>query len=369
MSVEMEEAKIINKKKIMIVDDNITNLTIAKNALERLYSVIPVASGKKALEFLTKTVPSLILLDIEMPEMDGFETMRQIKSAPETREIPVIFLTAKDDNESELEGLKLGAVDYITKPFSIPLLLQRIELHIALVTQKQELANYNMNLANMVNEQTEIIAELQHAIIHTLAELVECRDGTTGGHIVRTKKYFEILLQALKKGSAYTEEIIDWDFERLAESAQLHDIGKVAVSDDILRKQDKLTKEEFEEIKNHPFVGENAIKSAMQMTQAKEFLSNAAVIAVSHHERWDGTGYPNGLANEAIPLSGRIMAIADVYDALVSQRPYKPAYSHDDAVRIIAADAGTHFDPKLVDVFLQVNERFREVSMFYEAGN
>ena len=357
---------IYDKKKIMIVDDNITNLAVGKKALEEFYSVIPVSSGKKAIEFLTKVRPSLLLLDIDMPEMDGFETIKLIKSNPETRDITIIFLTAKDDNGSELEGLKLGAVDYITKPFSIPLLLQRIKLHIALVSQKQELANYNMNLSRMVKEQTEIISELQHAIINTLSELVECRDGTTGGHIVRTQKYFAILLNALRDKDYYTDETIEWDLELLAESAQLHDIGKIAIPDSILKKPSRLTPEEFEEIKKHPEVGENAIKSAMSMTQAKEFLSNAAVIAISHHEKWDGTGYPKGLEKEDIPLTGRLMAIADVYDALVSERPYKPPFTHEEAVKIITDDAGKHFDPKLVEVFLTINEQFRDVAAPYQ---
>ena len=359
-------SSVSDKKKIMIVDDNITNLTVAKKALEDLYSVIPVSSGKKALEFLSRTSPSLILLDIEMPEMDGFDTIQIIKADPDTRDIPVIFLTAKDDNGSELEGLKLGAVDYITKPFSIPLLLQRIELHVALVTQKQELANYNKNLSNMVKEQTEIISELQHAIIHTLAELVECRDGTTGGHIVRTRSYFEILLHALEKSGNYSDEIVNWDLDLLAESAQLHDIGKVAIADSILRKPGKLTDEEFNEIKSHPVVGENAIKSAMRMTKSKEFLSNAAVIAISHHEKWNGSGYPYGLSGEDIPLSGRLMAIADVYDALVSQRPYKAAFSHEEATQIIVGDANIHFDPTLIAAFLEVNDQFREVALIHK---
>jgi len=361
----VKTSSINDKKKIMIVDDNITNLTVAKKALEDLYSVIPVSSGKKALEFLTRTYPSLILLDIEMPEMDGFDTIQIIKSNPDTRDIPVIFLTAKDDNGSELEGLKLGAVDYITKPFSIPLLLQRIELHIELVTQKQELANYNRNLSKMVKEQTEIISELQHAIIHTLAELVECRDGTTGGHIVRTRSYFEILLHALEDTGYYSEEIIKWDLDLIAESAQLHDIGKVAIADSILRKPGKLTDAEFSEIKSHPLVGENAIRSAMCMTKSKEFLSNAAVIAISHHEKWDGSGYPYGLAGEEIPLSGRLMAIADVYDALVSERPYKPAFTHEEATRIITGDANIHFDPILIEAFIQVGDQFREAALLH----
>ena len=359
---ENESQMMNDKKKIMIVDDNITNLTVGKKALDSLYSVLPVSSGKKALDFLSKIKPSLILLDIEMPEMDGFETLRMIKANPETRDIPVIFLTAKDDSGSELEGLKLGAVDYITKPFSVPLLLLRIELHIALVMQKQELSNYNENLLDMVKEKTEIISELQHAIIHTLAELVEQRDGTTGGHIFRTQKYFDLLLHAMEKKAEYMEEISEWDLEHLAESAQLHDIGKVAIADSILRKPGRLTDDEFAEIKQHPLVGERAIMGAMNMTRSKEFLSNAAAIAISHHEKWNGSGYPYGLKGDEIPLIGRIMAIVDVYDALVSVRPYKPAFSHEKAVEIISSESGTHFDPKLVEVFMEIHEEFHTVA-------
>ena len=350
------------KSRIMVVDDNITNLTVAKKALESIYTVIPVSSAKKALDFLSKTIPSLILLDIDMPEMDGFQTIKIIKANEKTRDIPVIFLTAKDDHGSELEGLRLGAVDYITKPFSIPLLLQRIELHIELVTQKRELSNYNLNLSRMVNEQTEVISELQHAVIRTLAELVERRDGTTGGHIMRTQKYLNTLVYALSGSEYHKTELAHLDFELLSESAQLHDIGKIAISDNILQKPGRLSEEEFNEIKKHPSVGEEAIKSAMSMTRSKEFLSNAAVIAISHHEKWNGSGYPYGLSGENIPLSGRLMAIADVYDALVSERPYKPAFSHEEAIKIIVEESGAHFDPKLIEIFLKVSEEFNVIS-------
>lgn len=352
----------MENNRIMVIDDNITNLTVAKKALEAVYTVIPVSSARKAIDFLFKTLPSLILLDIEMPDMDGFQAIKIIKANEKTKDIPVIFLTAKDDNGSELEGLKLGAVDYITKPFSIPLLLQRIELHIKLVTQQRELSNYNQNLARMVHEQTEVISELQHAVIRTLAELVERRDGTTGGHIMRTQKYLNTLVYALNDSEYYKTDLACLDLELLSESAQLHDIGKIAISDNILQKPDRLSKDEFDEIKKHPLVGEEAIKSAMSMTRSKEFLSNAAVIAISHHEKWDGTGYPYGLSGEAIPLSGRLMAIADVYDALVSERPYKKAFPHEEAVKIILKESGISFDPKLIEVFLMISDEFSVIA-------
>lgn len=341
------------KYKIMIVDDNVTNLTVARKALESIYNVIPVTSGQKAVQLLEKVAPALILLDIEMPEMDGFDTIKLIKANDATKDIPVIFLTAKDDGGSEVEGLKLGAMDYITKPFSIPLLLQRVELHIALVVQREELHNYNRNLAKMVKEQTEIIAELQHSIIHALSDMIECRDGLTGGHVARTQRYLKILVDGLTESSCYEDELQGIDVDLLVESAQLHDIGKIGIPDNILQKPGRLSYEEFEAIKEHTLIGERAIKGAMEMTRSKEFLNYAAVVAVSHHEKWDGSGYPYGLKGRDIPLIGRLMAIADVYDALVSERPYKKALSHQEAVHIIAGEVGRHFDPKLIDIFVE----------------
>lgn len=347
------------KFRIMIVDDNITNLTVAKKALESIYNIIPVSSGKKALDLLTRVVPTLILLDIDMPEMDGFDTLKLLKANEKTMDIPVIFLTAKDDGGSEIEGLKLGAVDYITKPFSIPLLLQRVELHIELVVQKKELQNYNDNLEQMVKEKTEIISELQHSIIHTLSDLIECRDGLTGGHVARTQKYLKILIDGLTQSNCYEDELQGIDADLLIESAQLHDIGKIGIPDMILNKPGKLTEEEFEVIKGHTTIGEKAINGAMQMTRSKEFLECAAIVAISHHEKWDGSGYPYGLKGKEIPLVGRLMAIADVYDALVSERPYKKALPHETAVSIIANETEKHFDPRLIDIFMRQSELFR----------
>ena len=349
--VEKEIGFFEPKYQVMVVDDSIVNLQIAKKALGDVYNIIPVTSGKMALSLLTKRMPSLILLDIDMPEMNGFETLKHIKSNEATRHIPVIFLTAMIDSGSELEGLRLGAVDYVTKPFSIPLLIQRVDLHIALIEQKRELQNYNDNLMQMVDEKTKTIEELQYAIIHVLGELIECRDGLTGGHVARTQKYLKTLTEGLRLSSYYEDELRDIDIKLWVESAQLHDVGKVGIPDYILKKQSKLTAEEFDVIKTHPLIGEKAIRGAMEMTSAKDFLNYAAAVAISHHERWDGTGYPYKLKGLEIPLIGRLMAIADVYDALISERPYKKAFSHETAVDIIIRESGTHFDPVIVGVF------------------
>ena len=352
------------KPKVMIIDDNIVNLTVAKKALSNVYTIIPVTSGEAALTLLTKSLPSLILLDIEMPEMDGFETIKHIKGNEATRNIPVIFLTAKDDSGSELEGLQLGAVDYVTKPFSIPLLIQRVDLHIALIDQKRELQNYNDNLTDMVREKTQTIEELQHAIIHALSDLIECRDGLTGGHVARTQKYLKLLAEGLVDSEFYVDQIKRDEIDTWVESAQLHDIGKVGIPDNILNKPAKLSIEEFGVIQTHPLIGEKALQGAMEMTNAKDFLSHAAIVAVSHHERWDGTGYPYGLKGEAIPLIGRLMAIADVYDALVSERPYKKPFTHETAVTIIIEESGKHFDPKLVEVFIDKAPYFKDINQY-----
>ena len=350
------------KPPVMIVDDNVVNLQVARKALSEVYTIIPATSGKSALTLLAKGMPSLILLDINMPEMDGFETIKHIKSNEATKHIPVIFLTGLDDTGSELEGFRLGAVDYITKPFSIPLLIQRVDLHIALIEQRKELEHYNENLMSMVKEKTKIIEELQHAVIYTLSDLIERRDGLTGGHVTRTQKYLRTLADGLVESGEYGDELEGADLDLWVESAQLHDIGKVGIPDDILKKPAKLTPEEFDIIKTHPLIGEQALTRALEMTSAKDFLSHAAVVAATHHEKWDGSGYPAGLSGKKIPLIGRLMAIADVYDALVSERPYKSAFSHDAAVEIILAESGKHFDPVLVEVFKEHAHLFKEAN-------
>jgi len=345
------------RKTIYLVDDNVTNLTLGKNALVGHYKVFTMDSGASLLEFLERNIPDLILLDVEMPEMNGYEAIKIIKSKDKTKDIPVIFLTAKTDGDSELEGLSLGAIDYITKPFSPSLLLKRIETHL-------KLADYNKSLQEMVAAKTKTVLELQNAILKTMAELVEGRDFVTGGHIERTTYYLGALLGALSK-----EKTTDWDLKLVQQSAQLHDVGKISIKDNILQKPGKLTAEEYEEIKKHTTYGEKVIEKIKENTSERVFLEHAGIFAATHHEKWDGSGYPRGLKGEEIPLQGRLMAIADVYDALVSERPYKKPYTHEEAVNIIKEGKGSHFDPEMVDLFLKVSDEFNDITKLFKQKN
>ncbi|MCL1908828.1 MAG: response regulator [Holophagaceae bacterium] len=358
------------KKKIMIIDDNTTNLAVGKSALQDNYDVLTVNSGERGLNILGKIVPDLILLDVDMPGLDGYETIKLIKASnEETAQIPIIFLTARGDASSELDGLSLGAVDYIHKPFSPPLLQKRIELHLLVRDQKMRLAeqnlllqDFNKNLQKMVDEKTEKIVRLQDIFVTTFSELVEFRDEATGGHIVRTQLYLKILAETMLERNIYPGSLERKDIKLLVQSSQLHDVGKINIPDSILNKRGRLTDEEFEIMKRHTTMGKEAIAKIVDKVEESEFLVHAQVMAYSHHERWDGGGYPLGLAGENIPIQGRLMAIADVYDALVSERPYKPAFEHDIAVGIIVQGKGTQFDPLLVELFEDISGEFQEIS-------
>jgi len=351
---------------IFLVDDNPVYLNSGKNALQDKYTVVTIPSGEKLLLALQKNRPDLILLDVEMPGMSGYDAIKELKANSQTSEIPVIFLTGKGDPENEFLGLSLGAVDYIAKPFSPPLLLKRIELHLLLQTQKNELRRFNENLITMVYERTKDITELQHAIIVWTAEMVEFRDEETGHHVERVQKYLEILLGEMKKSELYAPHLASWDIEAFLKSAPLHDVGKIKIRDDILLKKARFTDLEFDNMKLHTLYGKTLIESLQdKVPSQKTFLDYAKTLAYSHHERWDGTGYPEGLEREMIPLQARMMALADVYDALVSERPYKKAFSHEEAMRIILEGRGTQFDPELTDLFVNLSVILKEAS---EAG-
>ncbi|GHU53870.1 response regulator [Clostridia bacterium] len=338
-------------KTIFVVDDNGTNLVAAKQALQDTYKVMAVLSATKMFKLLEKITPDLILLDIDMPEMNGFEAIEELKKSVQFKDIPVIFLTANINAELEARGFELGAVDYVNKPFSQIVLLRRLEMH--------------LNLDSLVKQRTAEVETLRNGIISVLAEVVEERDQVTGGHIHRTQKYLEILLNAVKERGVYAEQTKDWDLSFVLPSAQLHDIGKIVISDLVLNKPEKLTEEEFLMIKTHSAEGERIIdKIAREVGEHNDaFLTYARIFAGTHHEKWNGTGYPLGLSGEDIPLEGRALAIADVYDALTNERPYKKAFSHESAVEIIKNDSGTAFDPKIVEVFLEVAEDFWSYSM------
>ncbi|MDR0293378.1 MAG: response regulator [Oscillospiraceae bacterium] len=334
-------------KTIFAVDDSNLNLMMVEEALEDCFRVMTMLSGAKMFSLLPRIVPDLILLDIEMPEMDGFEVLQKLKAHELYSSIPVVLLTAWSDAPTEVRGFELGAADFITKPFSPPVLLNRVRSH--------------LNVDELIRERTSQLERLKNGVISVLADMVESRDLTTGGHIERTAAYIKILVDAMTARGLHTEEVRGWDVEMVVSSARLHDVGKIAVSDLILGKPGKLTAEEFEKIKVHTTEGERIINQIVDRTGEEAFLRHAKLFAGYHHERWDGSGYPYKLQKEDIPLHGRMMAIADVYDALVSERPYKEAYSPETAERIIMSDAGKHFDPELAETFYAVRDQFKAV--------
>ncbi len=354
----------IKRQTIMLVDDNQANLNIGKNMLKDFYEVYALPSAERLFKFLESVIPDLILLDIEMPSMNGFDVIRILKADARYMKIPVIFVTAKSEETDELEGLLLGAVDYVTKPFSAAILLKRIENHLLIERQKSELHKLNDNLIGMVKTKTAQISGLHNSIINTIAELVEFRDGFTGGHIVRTQKYVELLIDHLIENDIYPEEILAWNnMDYIVPATQLHDLGKVCISDAILNKPGKLTNEEFDIMKTHTTKGVEVINRLIKSGEDQPFLLYAEIVARTHHEKWDGSGYPAGLKGQDIPLLGRLMAIADVYDALTSERPYKTPLTPEKAADIIVDGAETHFDPALVDVFKKLEDEFRAVAL------
>ena len=349
------------QKTIFIVDDNDTNLSMAKEALKDQYRVMTIPSAAKMFTLLEKVTPDLILLDIEMPEMDGFEALRRLKSDGVQADIPVIFLTSMTDAKVEVTGFQLGVVDFITKPFSAPVLLNRIKTHLDIDELIRERTAQLQQKTAQLQQKTAQLQTLQNSIVFVISDMVENRDIGTGGHVERTTKYIAILTEAMMDRGVYASELEGIDMDLFISSARLHDVGKVSIPDLILNKPGKLTDMELVIMKTHAPEGERIIDQMISRTEAEEFLKHAKLFAGYHHERWDGDGYPRGLAKTEIPLQGRIMAIADVYDALVSERPYKTAFTADMAQEIIMAGRGTQFDPLLADVFLSVSALFESV--------
>ena len=349
------------RSKIILVEDNLASMIMGRNLLKKNYEVYPAPSAEKLFGILENILPDLILLDINMPGMNGYEAIKLLKADPRFVDIPVIFLTVKTDETSELEGFNLGAVDYVSKPFSGPLLLKRIATHLLIEQQRRDLKDYADNLEKKVHEKTMEVLNLQNVVLATVSDLVEFRDNNTGGHIIRTQLYMKALFVELIRQGVYKEEISTWNMDFFLHSVQLHDVGKIAITDLILNKPGKLTPEEFEIMKTHVTVGVKAIEKIIQNAEEHGFLRHALLIVGTHHEKWDGTGYPFGLKGLGIPLDGRLMAIADVYDALISERPYKKAFSHEEACKIIEESFGTHFDPALVKVFVSIKDEFARV--------
>lgn len=357
--------KKLSECNVLIVDDTEANIDILVEALGDAYELSVALDGISALEHIGIAPPDLILLDIMMPDMSGYEVCERLKADPKTADIPVIFLTAVTDISSKTKGFQLGAVDYITKPFEILEVKARVQTHLSLRLARMELSVYNEVLEQRVRERTRQLSLTQEVTIEAIALLAEYRDPETGGHIRRTKNYVKILAEKLRENPNYGQ-ILDNDvIDLYYRSAPLHDIGKVGIRDDVLMKEDKLTDEEFKEMQRHTEIGYNALQMASQKLGDNSFLKYAMEFSMYHHEKWDGSGYPAGLEKETIPLAGRIMAIADVYDALISKRTYKPPFPHKRAVEIIAQSSGTHFDPVIFEAFLKVQDEFRKIAIKY----
>ncbi|MCP5449468.1 MAG: two-component system response regulator [Candidatus Competibacteraceae bacterium] len=352
------------RQTILVVDDTPDNIALLSTLLKDRYKVRAANNGERALAIAAgQPRPDLILLDIMMPGMDGYEVCERLKIDPHTADIPVIFLTAKVQVEDEEFGLRLGAVDYITKPISPPIVLARVETHLTLKRARQFLQDRNAYLEAEVWRRSREVMAIQEVTIMAMASLAETRDNATGNHIRRTQHYVRALAQHLRHHPRFAAALNDETIELLFKSAPLHDIGKVGIPDRILLKPGRLTPDEFEIMKTHAALGRDAIAAAERYLDTPDsFLRFAREIAYSHQEKWDGSGYPEGLWGEQIPLSARLMAVADVYDALISRRIYKPALPHEQAVAMIREGRDQHFDPDIVDAFLECAEQFRTIA-------
>jgi len=357
----------MKKDTLLVVDDTPENLTLMAGILRDAYRVKVATTGEKAITIAkNEPHPDLILLDIMMPELDGYEICRRLKSQPETRDIPVIFLTALSEIKDEKQGLEAGAVDYITKPISPPILMARVRNHLKLKAAADFLRDKNSYLEAEVDRRTHQVRAVQEVTILALASLAETRDNDTGNHLKRTQEYIKCLALHLTSHEQFSSRLTDSYLSMIIKSAPLHDIGKVGIPDSILLKPGSLTPEEFEIMKTHTILGRMAIENAEKsLGYQVDFLRVAKEIALSHHERWDGAGYPAQLAAEEIPLSARLMAVADVYDSLISRRVYKNAMLHEEARSIVIDQRETQFDPLIIDAFIDCAEEFRMIADRY----
>ena len=368
--------EILPRQTVLIVDDTPQNITVLGELLHPHYAVRAANSGERALRAAhSDPRPDIILLDVMMPGMDGYEVLQRLHAEKETRDIPVIFVTAMDSAESEERGLELGAVDYITKPIKPAIVLARVRAHLELKHARDRLANQNEWLEREVARRMSENLLIQDLSMRALACLAEARDTDTGHHILRTQAYVDILARALQHHERFRDALATGRLEMVVKAAPLHDLGKVGIPDAILLKPGRLTPAEFDIMKTHAAIGADAIRKAMQdalaaaddnmaaqASRAFAFLQVAREIALSHHEKWDGTGYPAGLAGDAIPAAGRLMALADVFDALTCRRIYKLPMPIAQACQIITEGRGTHFDPDVVDAYLACRERFAEIA-------
>ncbi len=370
MTEEMKSSESDQKQseRILLVDDNPTNLQVLMGTLEgKGYNLLIAKNGETALKIVRRASPDLILLDIMMPGMDGFEVCRRLKADPATQEIPVIFLSALVDTADKVHGLDLGAVDYITKPFQPEEVIARVNTHLTihwlkkdLALKNEELRDMNENLERKVAERSQQLLKSREGVIFGMAKLTEARDDDTGKHLERICRFVDILARELSKSDSELDE--KW-INTVSTTAALHDIGKVGIPDAVLLKPGRLTDEERNIMKNHPAIGGDALLEMRDHWGASSFLARAIEITLGHHEKWDGSGYPFGVTGKAIALAARLVALADVYDALTCKRVYKAPMPHEKVRQIIIEESGKHFDPKVVDAFLATEDQFQTVAL------
>ena len=368
----------MHKPTVLVVDDEPLNLSVLSKLLNPLYRVLGARSGHSALSLLESEAPDLILLDVMMPEMDGYSVLQRLKQSGRNRHIPVIFVTALGAELDEEHGLKLGAVDYIVKPIKPTVVLARVRTQLALKQAHDALSDQNAWLEQEVARRMRESLIAQDLTLCAMAELAETRDNETGNHILRTQSYVEALARRLQHTPGYAEELGEAQLQRIVKASPMHDIGKIGIRDDILLKPGPLTAEEFEIMKTHARIGGDAIAHALdkaltmhfpegvpdqaEYPESVHFLEAARIIATHHHERWDGRGYPDALAGQAVPLPARLMALADVFDALTTRRVYKEPWPIAAATEHIKAQAGAHFDPQVVEAFLDIQDEFAAIA-------
>jgi putative two-component system response regulator len=361
----MEELHgLIRPATVLVVDDAPENLMVLSQALADQYHVKAARDGQGALQIAAgNPAPDLIVLDIVMPGLDGFEVCRRLKANPATAGIPVIFLTARSEIEDEQRGFELGAIDYIFKPISPPIVRARVKTHLQLKASADFLKNQNQFLEQEVMRRTEEVRAIQDVAVLAVASLAETRDNETGNHIRRTQYYVRSLALHLQAHPRFKSELDDGTVDLLFKSAPLHDIGKVGIPDRILLKPGRLDRQEFEIMKTHTTLGfESIVQAERRLGSSIDFLRCAKEIALSHQEKWDGSGYPEARRGDDIPLSARLMAVADVYDALISRRVYKPPFSQEKSIDIMREGRGTHFDPDILDAFLAHTHEFKAIA-------
>ena len=365
----MRKVNGIKIMKILVVDDSKADVLIITNILKD-YELLVAYDGIEAMEQIEKNPDiEIMILDLNMPRMNGFEVLEALRDHPAHARIATLILTNYDEIDNEIRGLELGALDYIRKPLNLRSLRKRIELHINLNNAHKSLEQHNFMLEKAVQERTKEAILTRDVAINAMVILLEIRNIESSNHSRRTQWMLRELCNHLRRKEPYNTILTEAYISELFSTAPLHDIGKVGISDNILLKPGKLTCEEFELMKKHTTFGVDALKSNENGNKSLSFIRTASEIIETHHEKFDGTGYPNGLKGKDIPISGRLMAIIDVYDALVHVRVYKPAISHEEALNIIAAERGRHFDPDIVDAFFEIEKNIKEISDRFSQEN